>query len=167
MTEPLAFAHTNPLQRALRRFVASGPGSAMFAPVLDHVDRYVYRATRGRQTLASLVSGLPVVMLTTTGARSGLARSVPVLGFPTDEGLAVIASNWGKRGHPSWYHNLRCNPEGEVQLGETTRRFQAAEAEGESRRRIWEQALRVYPGFSQYERRASNRRITVFILHFV
>ncbi len=76
-------ARTNALQRALRRFAASRPGSWLFARILHRIDRPVYRLTRGRHTFASLVSGLPVVMLTTTGARSGRPRSVPVLGLPT------------------------------------------------------------------------------------
>ena len=58
----------------------------------------MYRTTRGRHTFASLVSGLPVVILTTTGARSGQPRSVPVLALPTEYGYAVIASNWGQPG---------------------------------------------------------------------
>ena len=152
------------LQRALRRFAASPPGSWLFACVLHRIDRPVYRLTRGRHTFASLVSGLPVVMLTTTGARSGQRRSVPVLGLPTDDGLAVIASNYGQRRHPAWYHNLRANPEGEVTVEGATRRFRAREAEGERRDRIWRAALEVYPGWSAYERRATERRIAVFVL---
>jgi deazaflavin-dependent oxidoreductase (nitroreductase family) len=110
------------------------------------------------------VSGLPVVMLTTTGARSGASRSVPVLGFPTDEGLVVIASNYGQDKHPAWYYNLRANPEGEVEVAGESRPFRAVEIEGEQRDRIWQEGLKVYPGWSTYERRASHRRIAVFIL---
>ena len=160
----IAYDQANPVQRALRRFGASPPGSWLFARVLHHIDRPVYRLTRGRHTLASLVAGLPVVMLTTTGARSGLPRSVPVVGLPTADGLAVIASSYGQRHHPAWYHNLRSKPEGEVTVDGKTRRFHAREAEGEERERIWQAGLKVYPGWSQYERRASHRRIAVFVL---
>jgi deazaflavin-dependent oxidoreductase (nitroreductase family) len=103
-------------------------------------------------------------MLTTTGARSGASRSVPVLGFPTDDGLVVIASNFGQDTHPAWYYNLRANPDGEVEVAGVRRPFRAVEAEGEQRDRIWQQGLKVYPGWSTYERRASHRRIAVFIL---
>lgn len=122
-TEPLTFEDANALQRALRRLAASGPGAWLFARVLYRIDRPVYRITRGRHTFASFLSGIPVVMITTTGARSGRPRTVPVLGLPTPDGLAVIASN-----------------------------------------KIWTEGLRVYPGWSQYERRASHRRIAVFVL---
>ena len=158
------YANANAFQKTVRRFAASGPGSWLFARVLHHIDRPIYRLSGGRHTLASLLSGLPVVMLTTTGARSGASRSVPVLGFPTDEGLVVIASNYGQDKHPAWYYNLRANPEGEVEVAGASRRFRAVEIEGEQRDRIWQEGLKVYPGWSTYERRASHRRIAVFIL---
>ena len=66
MTRTLAFDQANWFQRVLRRFAASGPGSWIFARVLHRIDRPVHRLTRGRHTFASLVSGIPVVMLTTT-----------------------------------------------------------------------------------------------------
>jgi deazaflavin-dependent oxidoreductase (nitroreductase family) len=162
--EPLTYSQANRLQRATRRFASSGPGSWLFARVSHRIDRPVYRLTRGRHTFGSLVSGIPVVMLTTTGARSGRPRTVPVLGLPTEYGLVVVASNFGQQRHPAWYHNLRADPEGEVALDGTARRFRAVEAEGERRARIWEKGLEVYPGWSQYERRASHRRIAVFVL---
>jgi deazaflavin-dependent oxidoreductase (nitroreductase family) len=162
--EPLTYSQANGLQRATRRFASSGPGSWLFARVSHRIDRPVYRLTRGRHTFGSLVSGIPVVMLTTTGARSGRPRTVPVLGLPTEYGLVVIASNFGQARHPAWYHNLRADPEGEVAVNGTSRRFRAVEAEGERRARIWEKGLTVYPGWSQYERRASHRRIAVFVL---
>jgi deazaflavin-dependent oxidoreductase (nitroreductase family) len=162
--EAMTYASANPLQRALRRSGASGPGSWLYARIQQRLDRPVYRITRGRHTLTSLLSGLPVVMLTTRGARSGMPRSVPVLGLPTADGLAVIASNYGQDHHPAWYYNLRANPEGHISIDGTVRRFRAREPDGEERARIWREGLRVYPGWSQYERRASHRRIAVFLL---
>lgn len=162
--ESFSFQRANAIQRALRRMAGSGPGAWLFARVLHRIDRPVYRLTGGRHTFASLLSGIPVVMLTTTGARSGRPRTVPVLGLPTTEGLAVIASNFGQHRHPSWYHNLRAHPEGSVAVRGRSQRIRAVEVEGDRRRRIWEEGLRVYPGWSQYERRAANRRIAVFVL---
>ena len=154
------YDRANALQRLLRRFAGSGPGSWLFARVLHHIDRPVYRLTGGRHTFASLVSGIPVVMLTTTGAKTGRRRAVPVLGLPTPGGLAVIASNFGQHNQPGWYYNLRANPAAEVD----GRAVHAAVAEGEERAQIWAQGLRVYPGWSQYERRAAHRDIVVFVL---
>jgi deazaflavin-dependent oxidoreductase (nitroreductase family) len=159
-----SYADANLFQRLLRKFAGSAPGSWLFARILHHIDRPVYRLTKGRHTFASLLSGLPVVMLTTTGAKSGRPRTVPVLGLPDEGELAVIASNFGQRHHPAWYYNLRANPEGEVTVDGDSRRFRAVEVEGERRDRIWETALTLYPGWAAYERRASNRKIRIFVL---
>jgi deazaflavin-dependent oxidoreductase (nitroreductase family) len=164
LAEPLTFERANAVQKALRRLAASGPGAWLFARVLHRIDRPVYRLTRGRHTFANLLSGIPVVLLTTTGARTGRTRTVPVLGLPTADGLAVIASNFGQQHQPGWYYNLRANPEGSVTADGRTRQVRAVEAEGDVRRRIWEEGLRIYPGWAQYERRASHRRIAVFVL---
>ena len=164
MPEPIAYDQANFVQKFLRRFAASGPGSWLFARIMHRIDRPVYRLTRGRYTFASLLSGIPVVMLTTTGAKSGQPRTVPVLGIPWQDGVAIIASNFGQYRHPACFHNLRAHPEAEVVVDGTRRSVLAVEAEGERRAEIWKEGLRVYPGFGQYERRASHRRISVFVL---
>jgi deazaflavin-dependent oxidoreductase (nitroreductase family) len=159
-----AYAEANALQRGIRRLASSGPGSWFFARVLHHVDRPVYRATRGRHTLTSLVAGLPIVVLTTKGARTGRSCSVPLVGLPTPDGMAVIASNYGQPHHPAWYYNLRADPEAEVAVDGARTPVRAVEVEGERRARIWDQGLKIYPGWSTYERRAADRRIAVFVL---
>jgi deazaflavin-dependent oxidoreductase (nitroreductase family) len=164
MTEPTTYDQANVVQRSLRRFAASGPGSWMFARILHRIDGPVHRLTRGRHTFASLLSGIPVVMLTTTGAKSGQPRTVPVLGIPAQDSVAIIASNFGQSRHPAWYHNLRAHPDAEVVVDGVHHRVRAIEADGDRRAEIWNEGLRVYPGFGQYERRASHRRISVFVL---
>ena len=160
----ITYAEANVVQRQLRRLVATGPMAKFGAPLYDRIDTPVFRLTRGRHTLSSLVTGLPVVFLTTVGARSGQRRTSPVLGFPTEGGLAVIASNYGRPAHPAWCHNLRANPAGEVVVNGVRSRFRAVEVEGERRDQIWSEALSIYPGWSSYERRATSRRIPVFVL---
>ena len=158
------FAEANALQRGLRRFAASGPGSWLFARVLDPLDQMTFRATKGKHLASSMLSALPVAMVTTTGARSGRSRTVPLLAMPTDDGLAVIGSNYGQPRHPAWRHNLRGDPEGEVDVEGRRWAFRAVEVENERRERIWAQALQTYPGFSAYAQRAAPRRISVFVL---
>jgi deazaflavin-dependent oxidoreductase (nitroreductase family) len=162
--EPLEFADANPLQRLVRRFASSGPGAWLFARSAHHLDRPVYKLSDGKRTFGSMIAGLPIVMVTTTGAKSGKQRTVPVLGLPDDGAVAVVASNFGQHNNPGWYYNLRANPDGELSVNGQRRLFRAIEATGERRARIWETGLRVYPGWSQYERRASHRDITVFVL---
>jgi len=159
-----SYAGANPVQRAMRRLAASAPGSRVFAPLMHRLDRPVYRLTRGRATLGSLVSGLPVALLTTTGARSGRLRTVPLLLLPSSEGEVVIASNWGRPGPPAWEGNLRTDPVATLSLDGRRTRVRAVEARDERRARIWREALEVYPGYAAYERRAGGRRIGVYVL---
>ena len=158
------YADANFAQRLMRRFASSGPGSWAFARTAQHIDRRVYRWTKGKHTFGSMITGLPVVMLTTTGAKSGQKRTVPVLGLPLDDGMAVIASNWGQTRHPAWYHNLVANPDGELAVNDSRSNFHAVEATGERRDQIWQTGLKIYPGWTQYETRASGRTIHVFVL---
>jgi deazaflavin-dependent oxidoreductase (nitroreductase family) len=167
VSQPIAYDRANLLQKVVRRFAATGAGAWLFARILHHIDRPVHRLTRQRYTFASLVSGIPVVMLTTTGARTGQPRTVPVLGIPTRGDVAIIASNFGQYRHPGWYHNLRAHPDAGLVIDGVRHRVRAVEAEGERRSEIWAAGLRVYPGFGQYERRAAHRHISVFVLERV
>jgi deazaflavin-dependent oxidoreductase (nitroreductase family) len=164
MSEPIAYDKANRLQKTVRSFAASGPGAWLFARIAHRIDRPVHRLTSGRYTFSSLASGIPVVMLTTTGAKSGEPRTVPVLAIPTKGELAIIASNFGQYRYPAWYHNLRAHPDAEVLIDGSRRRVRALEAQGDRRAEIWQDGLRVYPGFGQYERRASHRHVAVFVL---
>jgi deazaflavin-dependent oxidoreductase (nitroreductase family) len=155
----------NAFQRGLRRFAASGPGSWLFAHILDRLDQLTFRITRGRHMFSSLLSALPVAMVTTTGARSGARRTVPLLALPTDHGLSIIGSNYGRPKHPAWRHNLRAHADGEVAVEGERWAFRAEEVEDERRDQVWQTALRTYPGFAAYAKRAAPRRISVFVLH--
>ena len=159
------YAQANAAQRGLRRFAASGPGSWLFARILDPLDRLTFRVTKGKHLFTSLLSALPVAMVTTTGARSGQPRTVPLLAMPTADGMALIGSNYGRPKHPAWRHNLRANADGEIDVAGERWRFRAEEVEDERRERIWQEALRTYPGFTAYAKRAAPRRISVFVLH--
>jgi deazaflavin-dependent oxidoreductase (nitroreductase family) len=165
--EPIKFAEANLVQRSVRRFASSGPGSWVFARLAHRLDKPLYAATNGRHTVASLIAGLPILMLTTTGARSGKQRTVPVVGLPVEGGVAVIASNYGQERNPAWFHNLKKDPNAEVGMDERTWRVRAVEVEGARRQRVWDEAMRVYPGYSTYERRAAHRHIHVFVLEAV
>jgi deazaflavin-dependent oxidoreductase (nitroreductase family) len=153
-------ADANALHRSVRRFGGTAPGAWFFARTLDHVDRRVYRATRGRATLASWLSGLPVVMLTTTGKRSGRRITTPILAVPEGDSLVMVGSNFGQAHHPGWVQNLRADPRAWVDGCQVT----AEEVEGAERDRLMARATEVYPGFPAYVKRAAPRRIAVMRL---
>jgi deazaflavin-dependent oxidoreductase (nitroreductase family) len=164
MDEVLTFAQASPVQRAARTLVATGLGSRVGTHVFHRLDAPVFRLTRGRHTVSSLITGLPVVLLHTRGARTGQRRTSPVLGFPTPDGFVVIGSNYGRATDPAWSQNLRAHPEGELESEGRRRSFHAIETRGDQRRRLWEAGLEIYPGWLSYERRANGREIPVFIL---
>jgi deazaflavin-dependent oxidoreductase (nitroreductase family) len=160
----MSYAEANTLQRLIRRLAATRPGSWFFARTLHHADRLVYRLSRRRTTLAALLSGLPVVMLTTNGARSGRETTVPLLGFEEGEAVVLVASNYGQAHHPAWYHNLRAHPRARIAVRGTWRDVVAQEVDSPERERYLAVATEVYPGYSRYEARAAPRRIAVFRL---
>jgi deazaflavin-dependent oxidoreductase (nitroreductase family) len=104
-------------------------------------------------------------MLTTTGARTGLSRTVPVLGFEVGEDIAVAAGNFGRAHNPGWCLNLRQEPRACIMVGGERRPVVAEELAGEARDEVWQGGLGVYPGGAAYERRAGSRTIAVFLLH--
>lgn len=76
---------------------------------LYHFDLPVLRLSRGRYSVTSLLAGLPVVTVTTIGAKSGQPRSLPLVAIPSGEAVILIASNFGQAHHPAWYYNLRAH----------------------------------------------------------
>ncbi|MFN2134380.1 MAG: nitroreductase/quinone reductase family protein [Candidatus Promineifilaceae bacterium] len=143
---------------------AQRPAAWLFSRTFPSIDPWFYRLTGGRSTLAGALMGLPVIMLTTTGAKSGLQRSVPLIGIPDGEKIVVIASNWGKKPFPSWYLNLRANPNVQVTTRGETRDYLAEEAAGETYETYWKKAVSLYGGYEAYKRRTGGRRIPVIVL---
>lgn len=95
------------LRRFLRTTATTAPMSWLCARTLHRLDNIVHRITAGRTTFTGLVTGLPMIMLTTTGAKSGRPRTLPLVGLRDEGRVIVIASSYGRSRHPAWYHNLR------------------------------------------------------------
>lgn len=132
--------------------------------LLVRLDRGMFRLSRGRTTFSALASGLPVVMLTTTGARSGQAHTVPVLALPEDDHVILMASNYGRPSNPSWYYNLRTRPYVTIIWKGSETEMRARELIGEERQRHLTRAVEAYPWWGQYHRRAAPRQIPVIML---
>jgi deazaflavin-dependent oxidoreductase (nitroreductase family) len=120
-----------------------------------------FRATGGKA--AGRFSGRPLLLLTTTGAKSGLPRTVPLLYSRDGDRLVVIASRGGEPINPDWYHNLVAHPTVTVELPAETFRAIATVAEGAERRRLFDQQAAQMPFFAEYERTTS-RHIPVVVL---
>lgn len=154
----------DPLRRLVRKATEIIPMSWIRPRVLLRIDREVFRLSGGRTTLSAWISGLPIVMLTTTGARTGQPRTLPVLGLPDGDNLAVIASNFGRPSHPSWYYNLLAHPHVLVTWHGAGVQMQARELKGEERQLWMDRGLEAYPWWEQYHRRAAPRQVPVIML---
>ena len=129
--------------------------------ILGGLHRYVYRLTGGK--FGARIANLPVLLLTTTGRKTGRPRTQPLAYAQTTGGYAVIASKGGAAHHPLWYLNLRATPLAEVTVGRDTLKVRAREAEGDERERLWRQLADLYSGYDKYARKTS-RRIPVVVL---
>ncbi len=121
----------------------------------------IYRLSRGR--LMNTVGTGPVLLLTTTGRRSGQERTAPVLYLKDGERLVVVGSNAGNVRAPAWSHNLKANPECAVEIGSKRSPRRARVAEGEERAELWRKVNQMYEGFDDYDAKTS-RDIAVFVL---
>ncbi len=147
-------------ERLVRRFLISRPGIWYGRHVPPHLDRPLLCLTRGR---LSASPGQPVLLLVTTGAKSGKPRATPMIYVRHGERLAVFASNGGRDRHPGRYYNLRAQPAATVYVAGTRELYQAHEATGAERDAYWRQGLQYFEGFAFYEAR-TRRRIPVMVL---
>lgn len=121
----------------------------------------LFRASRGR--LGSTVVGMPVLLLTTTGRRTGRPRVTPLTYIEDGERLVVAGSNGGNPWFPAWYLNLRANPRAQVRLRGRKMNVTAEVAPARERQRLWPSFIKSYPGYRDYEQKTT-RRIPVVIL---
>jgi len=154
----------NAVQRLTQRLTSTRPGAWVSQRTLYPIDKALFRITSGRSTVPALMAGLPVIMLTTTGAKSGLLRTMPLVGTPLGGDVAIIGSNYGQRRTPGWVYNLEACPNAVVsyrgrEMEVVARRLDAADADA-----VFEQATKVYPGYGNYRERADHREIRVFVL---
>lgn len=120
-----------------------------------------FEASDGRE--ANTLRGVPIILLTSVGARSGKLRKTPLMRVEHDGEYAVVASQGGAPEHPTWYHNLVANPHVELQDGAVRKDYLAHEATGAERDAWWARAVEVWPDYAQYQTR-TDRLIPVFVL---
>lgn len=121
----------------------------------------VYRATGG--TFGAHLHGAPVLLLRTTGRRTGRRRETPLLYFADGERHVIVASNGGAPRNPFWFLNLESEPDAEIQIGRAARSVRARPTAGDERERLWQTVTARYPGYVQYQERTT-RQIPVVVL---
>lgn len=121
----------------------------------------LYTASGGTQ--GTELKGMPVVLLTTIGAKSGKLRKTPLMRVEHDGEYAVVASLGGAPKNPVWYHNIVANPHVELQDGTASGDYQAREVFGDEKATWWQRAAAAYPDYADYQRK-TDRAIPVFVL---
>lgn len=151
----------------MQRVAATRLFSWLFPRTLYRFDPTLHRLTGGRITVPSLLAGLPVILLGTTGAKSGQLRTMPLIGVPFGEDLAVVGTKDAQARTPGWVHNLQAHPEAQVTWRGTTTPVRARPASALEVLRVWETAGDVYRGFSAYRSRIQHREVKLFVLEEV
>ncbi len=151
----------------MQRVAASKPGAWFFSRTMHRFDGLLLKLTGNRATLTSLLAGLPIVIVTCKGAKSGLPRTLPLI-YIRDEAdpakFALIATNWGRKHYPAWYYNLKANPRASCSIAGRQGEYEAQEVQGEEYERFWQAAPEIYLGYPLYKQRISGRRIPIMVL---
>jgi len=129
--------------------------------VRDQVE--LFESSGGTQGTTLLDTGMPVIIVTNVGARTGKVRKTPLMRVEHDGRYAAVASVGGAPKHPVWYYNLLANPRVEVQDGPRRQEMTARELSGAEREQWWDRAVAAYPPYAEYQEKTS-RRIPVFVL---
>lgn len=120
-----------------------------------------YRQTNGEQ--GYIWNGAPILLLTTTGRRSGGERTTPLIFVQDGDNVAIVASNGGAPEHPAWYLNLDAEPRVQVQIKGDVFDAVARTAQGEERERLWPKAVKTWPQYADYQALTA-REIPVVVL---
>ncbi|MFE5812489.1 nitroreductase family deazaflavin-dependent oxidoreductase [Streptomyces sp. NPDC056479] len=123
----------------------------------------LYESSGGTQGTTLMDTGMPVILLTTRGAKSGKIRKTPLMRVEHDGTYAAVASLGGAPKHPVWYHNVKADPRVELRDGTVLRDMRAREVTGAEKDQWWERAVAAYPPYADYQKK-TDRSIPVFVL---
>lgn len=130
------------------------PPRALMKTVMA-MHEFWYRLSGG--VLGGKLMGVPCLLLTTTGRKSGRARTTPLMYLPDGDDLVIVASFGGSPQHPVWFLNLRAHPEAEVQAGREHRNVVAHVTDDEDRGRLWPRLVEMYKSYADYQTRTTRK----------
>jgi deazaflavin-dependent oxidoreductase (nitroreductase family) len=129
--------------------------------VVGKIQAFVYRLSGG--ALLGKTDGVPTLLLTTTGRKSGRPRTTPLLYLREGESYVVVASSAAKPQHPAWWLNLEQNPEATIQVGAQKIRVRAERADPAEKQRLWPTLTKMYEGFAVYQENVERDIPVVFL----
>ncbi|MBB4854641.1 deazaflavin-dependent oxidoreductase (nitroreductase family) [Mycobacteroides chelonae] len=130
---------------------------------LDWSQKQVARIIESGTTDGTTIADMPVILLTTLGAKSGKLRKIALMRVEHNGEYAIVASLGGAPKNPVWYYNVKENPIVELQDGGTTKDYQAREVLGDEKATWWDRAVEAYPPYAEYQTK-TDRQIPVFVL---
>lgn len=140
------------------------PTVRRFMKFFTRLNVWVFKKSGGR-LLNKFAGGFPICVVGMKGAKTGQWREVALIHLPVTHGgesIYLVASQGGMPFHPTWYHNIKANPEVEVTVGGSTRKMRARQLTDDEKRDAWPRLCELYPDFDQYQAR-TDRNIPVFI----
>ena len=152
------------MQRGFQAFGSTRVGAWTFSKIITAMDRVVFRVSKGRYTVPQILAGLPIIMVTTTGRRSGQARTMPLVGVPIGDDLAIVGTNFGQTNTPAWVFNLEADPSATVTFHDRAVAAVARPATDDERTAVFRDAAVIYPGYDKYQERITGRTIRIFVL---
>lgn len=128
-------------------------GRDRFNKVMGALHVRVFRASKGR--VGKSMQGAPMLLLNTSGARSGQPRISPLIYLADGDGYVIVASNAGQDHAPGWYYNLRAHPEASVEIGGTTTPVRAEEIDAVEKDALWPRLDAIFSGYAKYRARTT------------
>ena len=161
MAQQRGQAEKTTLDKGLQAFARSKLGGKLFITVFPAIDKRLMPLTRGRLRVGV---GQQILLLHARGAKSGQARTTPLLFTRDGEQIVLVASKAGADSNPAWYHNLVAHPDVEIEIDGKRSSVHAREAQGPERDRLWALVNDYYNGYDIYAERAGDRQIPVMVL---
>jgi deazaflavin-dependent oxidoreductase (nitroreductase family) len=162
----LSYVYTRPnrFHRAIQAFAATRPGAWFFSKTLARIDRLLARFSNGRLTAPAMLARLPVLVLTTTGRKTGEQRQTHLIAVPFGDTLTLVGTNFGQTATPSWVLNLEAQPLAKVTHSGVTRTVLARPATPGEQTQIIAASSGFYRGYAKYQQRITGRRLRIFVL---
>jgi deazaflavin-dependent oxidoreductase (nitroreductase family) len=159
-----AYARPNLFHRAMQAFASTRPGAWLFSKTLARMDRVLSKLSNGRITVPALMARLPVLVLTSTGRKTGQPRQTHLIAVPFLDTLALLGTNFGQASTPTWVLNLEADPRAAVTHRGITREVVARRATEAERAQILANSATAYGGYAKYRQRVTHRKLRIFVL---
>jgi deazaflavin-dependent oxidoreductase (nitroreductase family) len=158
------FRPPNAPRRLVQKIASTRAGAWLFSRTVQRLDSAVHRLTGDRTSATEVLSGLPVIRITTTGRRSGQPRVAPLIAVPIGDDLALLGTNFGGASTPAWVHNLLADPRATVAYRDREIDVVARVATAGEFEQVFATSGGLYGGYEKYRERVTGREIRVFVL---